>query len=171
MKYALLVLSNFKRHKTRTILTILSIVVAFVLFAYLAAIRKSFEMGVSVAGANRLIVRNRITLIQPLPQSYEARIEQLEGVAFATKAAWFGGIYKDERSGVFAQIAVDPAEFLEMYPEYVVTAPQKEAWLKTRTGAVAGRKLADRFGWKVGDKIPIKPTYLRPKSGDVWFMP
>lgn len=168
MKYAQLILSNFKRHKTRTILTILSIVVAFILFGYLVAIRKAFDMGVSVAGANRLIVRNRIALIQPLPQSYEARIEQIEGVADATQASWFGGIYKDERTGMFAQIAVEPEEFLPMYPEFVVSPAHQEAWKLTRTGVVAGRKLVDRFGWKVGDKIVLKPTFLRPKTGDVW---
>ena len=85
MKFSALVLSNFKRHKLRTILTILSIMVAFILFAYLAAIRNAFRFGTSVAGANRLVVRHRVTLIQPLPQSYERRIEQIDGVADATQ--------------------------------------------------------------------------------------
>lgn len=164
MRFALLILSNFKRHKTRTILTILSIVVAFVLFAYLAAIRNAFQMGVSVAGADRLIVRNRITLIQPLPQSYEAQIEQIDGVDDATQAAWFGGIYQDPKNQ-FPQIAVVPDEFLSIYPEYVLPPAQKAAWAKTRTGAIAGRKLAARFGWKVGQKIPIQATYMTAKDG------
>jgi putative ABC transport system permease protein len=168
MKYAGLVLSNFKRHKTRTILTILSIMVAFVLFAYLAAIRHAFQMGISVAGADRLIVRNRISLIQPLPQSYESQIEQIDGVAEATQAAWFGGIYKDNDSP-FGQFAVEPAEFLSVYPEYLLTPAEKKAWLETRTGAMAGRKLANRYGWKVGDKIPIRATYVSPKGGgNLW---
>lgn len=164
MKYALLILSNFKRHKMRTALTILSIVVAFVLFAYLAAIRNAFHMGVSVAGANRLVVRNRITLIQPLPQSYEAQIEQIDGVDDATQLAWFGGIYKDEKTQ-FAQIAVEPEEFLQMYPEYLITPAAKTQWLATRTGAIAGRKIAERYHWKVGDKIPIQATYMTAKDG------
>jgi len=168
MKYAGLVLSNFKRHKTRTILTILSIMVAFVLFAYLAAIRHAFQMGISVAGADRLIVRNRITLIQPLPQSYESQIEQIDGVAEATQAAWFGGIYKDNDSP-FAQIAVQPGKFFSVYPGYLLAPAEKAAFLETRTGAMAGRKLANRYGWKVGDKIPIRATYVTPKGGgNLW---
>lgn len=164
MKFVALILSNFKRHKTRTILTILSILVAFILFAYLVAIRNAFKMGVSVAGADRLIVRNRISLIQPLPQSYEAQLEQMENVAEATQATWFGGIYQDNRRP-FGQIAVEPEEFFKVYPEYVITPEAKAMWLKTKTGAMAGRKLADALGWKVGDKIPIQATYMTPKGG------
>ena len=168
MRFVLLILANFKRHKLRTILTILSILVAFVLFAYLAAIRNAFTMGVSVAGANRLIVRNRISLIQPLPQSYESQIEQVDGVANATQAAWFGGLYKDNERP-FGQIAVEPAEFFDVYPEYLIPAEGKAKWLSTRTGAIAGRKLADALGWKVGDKIPIQATYMTPKTGgNLW---
>lgn len=164
MKYALLVLSNFKRHKTRTLLTVLSIIVAFVLFAYLAAIRKAFNAGVSVAGANRLIVRHKISLIQPLPQSYEAQIEGIDGVADATQASWFGGIYKG-KANAFAQIAVEPEEFLQTYTEFVLPPAQKDAWIRTRTGAIAGRTIAQRYGWKVGDRIPIEATFMRPKTG------
>jgi putative ABC transport system permease protein len=164
MRFLLLILANFKRHKLRTILTILSILVSFVLFAYLAAIRNAFQMGVSVAGANRLIVRNRISLIQPLPQSYEAQIEQVDGVANATQASWFGGIYQDNKRP-FGQIAVEPEEFFDVYPEYVIPPEGKKKWLETRTGAVAGRKLANALGWKVGDKIPIQATYMTPKGG------
>ncbi|HEX8173363.1 MAG TPA: ABC transporter permease [Thermoanaerobaculia bacterium] len=164
MKFAGLIFANFTRHKTRTILTILSIIVAFVLFAYLAAIRNAFGMGVSVAGADRLIVRNRITLIQPLPQSYEAQLEQIDGVSMATEQAWFGGIYQDPRNQ-FPQIAVNAPEFVQMYPEFLIKPAEKEAWLATRTGAIAGRKLADRFHWKIGQKIPIKATYMTAKNG------
>jgi putative ABC transport system permease protein len=164
MKYLGLVLSNFKRHKLRTLLTILSIMVAFILFAYLAAIRKAFDMGVSVAGANRLIVRHKISLIQPLPQSYEAQIEQVDGVADATQASWFGGIYRD-KPNAFAQIAVEPEEFLAAYTEFVIPAEQREAWARTRTGAIAGKTIAARYGWKIGDRIPIEATFMRPKTG------
>jgi putative ABC transport system permease protein len=168
VKYAAVVLANFKRHKLRTLLTILSIVVAFVLFGYLSAIRNAFQMGVSMAGADRLIVRNKITLIQPLPQSYEARIEAIPGVADATQAAWFGGIYKDVPNA-FPQIAVKPDEFLAIYKEFVLSPAQKDAWKRTKTGAVAGRKLAMRYGWKIGQRIPIRTTYMRPKKGgDTW---
>ncbi|HYK00783.1 MAG TPA: ABC transporter permease [Thermoanaerobaculia bacterium] len=164
MKYAALVLSNFKRHKLRTVLTILSIMVAFILFAYLAAIRNAFAFGASVAGANRLVVRHRVTLIQPLPQSYERRIEQIPGVADAAQQAWFGGLYQDKQTS-WGQIAVVPREFFPMYPEFILPEEQKQAFLKTRTGAIAGRTTANRYGWKVGDRIPLGATFLRPKSG------
>lgn len=167
MKYARLVLSNFKRHKLRTLLTILSIVVAFVLFGYLSAIRNAFQMGVSMAGADRLIVRHKISLIQPLPQSYESQIETIAGVANATQAAWFGGIYKDVPNA-FPQIAVEPEEFLGIYREFVLPPDQKAAWNRTRTGAIAGRKLAARYGWQLGQRIPIQATFMRPKSGNTW---
>jgi putative ABC transport system permease protein len=167
MKYIALVLSNFKRHKLRTILTIASIMVAFILFAYLAAIRNAFAFGASVAGANRLVVRHRVTLIQPLPQSYERRIEQIPGVADATQQAWFGGLYQDKQTS-WGQIAVVPHEFFEMYPEFILPEEQKQAFLKTRTGAIVGRTTANRYGWKVGDRIPFSATFMRPKVGNTW---
>jgi putative ABC transport system permease protein len=167
MKFATLVLSNFKRHKLRTTLTILSIVVAFVLFAYLAAIRKAFEMGVSVAGADRLIVRHKISLIQPLPQAYEAQIESINGVADATQASWFGGTYQG-KANAFAQIAVEPEEFLATYSEFVVSDEAKKTWFSNRTGVLVGKTLAARYGWKVGDRVPIEATFLRPKQGNTW---
>lgn len=165
MKYAGLLLSNFKRHKTRTILTLLSIIVAFVLFAYLGAIRNAFAYGVSMAGADRLIVRHKVSIIQLLPTSYEADIERIDGVAEATHATWFGAIYKEPKN-FFGQMPVKPEEFMRMYPEYILPKEQMDAWLKTRTGAIAGRTTADRFGWKVGDKIPLLGTYWRSKEGD-----
>ena len=167
MKYLALIASNFKRHRTRTILTILSIMVAFVLFAYLAAIRNAFRFGTSVAGANRLVVRHRVTLIQPLPQSYERQIEQIRGVKDATQQAWFGGLYQDKQVQ-WGQIAVVPSEFFPMYPEFLMPEAQKEAFLRTRTGAIVGRKTAARYGWKVGDRIPIEATFMRGKSGNTW---
>ena len=164
MKFLPLLLSNFKRHKLRTLLTILSIMIAFVLFAYLAAIRKSFQMGVSVAGQDRLIVRHKVSLIQLLPASYEAQIEKIAGIDDATHATWFGGIYQDPKN-FFGQMAVKPEEFLKMYPEFVMPPDQKEAWARTRTGAIVGRTTANRFGFKVGQKVPIQATFWRPKSG------
>lgn len=168
MRFLLLILSNFKRHKTRTVLTVLSIIVAFTLFGYLAAIRKAFEMGVSVAGADRLVVRHKVSLIQLLPAAYEQRMEQVDGVAMATHATWFGGVYHKERMP-FARIAVKPDEFMQMYPEYLVPKDQMEKWRQTKTGVVVGRKLLERFEWKIGDKIPITGNIWRPeKGGDTW---
>jgi len=165
MRFVLLVLSNFKRHKTRTLLTLLSVVVAFVLFAYLAAIRAAFGMGVSVAGADRLIVRHKVSLIQLLPQSYESDIERIPGVADAMHMTWFGAIYKEPKN-FFGQMPVKPDEFIRMYPEFKLPPEQLQVWLKTRTGAIVGRTTADRFGWKVGDRIPLLGTYWRSKEGD-----
>jgi putative ABC transport system permease protein len=167
MKYAILVLSNFKRHKTRTFLTVASITVAFILFAYLATIRKSFEMGVEVAGVNRLITRHRVSLVQLLPASYEQRIEQVEGVTAATPATWFGGSYKEERMP-FPRIAVKPEEYLAMFPEFVLPEEQKQAWYRTKTGVIVGRKLAERFGFKPGSKIQIVPDIWWPVKGPTW---
>jgi putative ABC transport system permease protein len=167
MRFGRLVLANFKRHKLRTLLTMLSIVVAFILFAYLSAIKKGFEMGVSVAGADRLVVRHKISLIQPLPQSYQAQIERMDGVALSSQASWFGGLYQDKQVQ-WGQIAVQPEKFVQIYPEFVIPPDQKKAWFETRTGAVAGRKTATRYGWKVGDKIPLQATFNRPKSGNIW---
>ncbi len=168
MKFLPLLLSNFKRHKLRTLLTILSIIVAFILFAYLAAIRKAFQMGVTVAGQDRLVVRHKVSIIQLLPQSYEAQIENIPGVADATHATWFGGIYKEPKN-FFGQMPVKPEEFLAMYPEFVLKPEEKQAWLTTRTGAIAGRVTADRFGWKVGDKIPLQATIWHPKTGGLMW--
>ena len=168
MKFAGLVLSNFKRHKLRTTLTILSIIAAFILFGYLAAIRKAFQMGVSVAGADRLVTRHKVSIIQMLPISYKAQIEHIPGVAAVAHAVWFGGIYKDPKDSFFAQLPVVPEEYMAMYPEFILPKDQYDAWTKTRTGVVVGRTTANKFGWKIGDKIPVQATIWRPKSGNTW---
>lgn len=168
MKFLAIVLSNFKRHKLRTALTILSIAVAFILFSYLAAIRKAFQMGVDVAGADRLVVRHKVSIIQLLPISYEQQIEQIAGVADATPSTWFGGVYKDPKN-FFPRYPVKPEEYLRMFPEFVLRPAEREAFLRTRTGAVVGRGTADRFGWKVGDRIPIQASIWRSKTdGNLW---
>ena len=164
MKFVNLVWSNLKRRKVRTFLTLSSIAVAFLLFGYLAAIRVALSSGVDVAGADRLVVRHKVSIIQQLPESYEARIEQIASVADATHATWFGGIYQEPKN-FFAQMPVKPEEFLEMYPEYLLSEEEKARWLETRIGAVAGRVTADRFGWKVGDRIPIQATAWTHSGG------
>jgi len=164
MKYLYLLFSGLKRKKLRTGLTILSIMVAFLLFGYLSAIRQAFDAGVDVAGADRLIVRHKVSLIQLLPQSYEARIERIEGVDNATHSTWFGGIYQEPRN-FFAQMPIVPEELFDMYPEFVISDEHKAAWLETRSGALVGRGLVDRFGWKLGDRIPINATIWGKKDG------
>ena len=164
MKYLYLIFSSLKRKKLRTGLTILSIMVAFILFGYLTAIRQAFDAGVEVAGADRLIVRHKVSLIQLLPQSYEQRMERVNGVDNATHATWFGGIYQEPRN-FFAQMPMVPEELFDMFPEFILSDEHKAAWLETRSGAVAGRGLAERFGWKVGDRIPINATIWTKKDG------
>jgi putative ABC transport system permease protein len=155
MKFLHLIWCNLKRKKLRTSLTLLSIVVAFVLFGFLSAIQQALVGGVELAGANRLIARQKVSIINLLPISYEARIERIPGVDFATHQTWFGGIYQDPKN-FFMQNPVEPEKFLKMHPEIILPPEQEKAWLATRTGAIVGRRTAERFGWKIGDKIPLK---------------
>jgi putative ABC transport system permease protein len=164
MKYLYLIFSSLKRKKLRTGLTVLSIMVAFVLFGYLTAIRQAFDAGVEVAGADRLIVRHKVSLIQLLPQSYESRMENIDGVDNATHSTWFGGIYQEPRN-FFAQMPIVPEELFDMYPEFIISDEHKAAWQSTRSGALVGRGLAERFGWKLGDRIPINATIWTKKDG------
>src|SRR6185503_3154324 len=134
-----------KRKKLRTSLTLLSIFVAFVLFGLLCTIKEAFTGGIALAGADRLIVRHRVSLIMTLPITYRARMEKIPGVASAVHFTWFNGIYQDEPKNFFATMVTDPEPFLALYPEYRLPEEQKQAWLKTRTGAIVGRALVDRF--------------------------
>ncbi len=168
MKFFPLIWCNLKRKKARTLLTLLSIVVAFVLFSYLSAIKQALSGGISMAGANRLLVRHKISIIQPLPESYKARMERIPGVSLVTHQTWFGGIYQDSRN-FFMQSPVVPEEFLEMHPEFVLAPAQKEAWLRTRIGAIVGRKTANRFQWKIGDKVPLLSSiWAKNDGGRMW---
>jgi len=168
MKFLHLIWSNLKRKKLRTSLTLLSIVVAFVLFGLLSAIQQALVGGVAMAGADRLIVRHKVSIIQLLPESYQARMERIPGVVLATHQTWFGGIYQDPKN-FFMQNPVMPEEFLDMHPELILAPEQKQAWLKTRTGAIVGRKTAERFHWKIGDKVPIRSTiWSKPDGSKVW---
>jgi putative ABC transport system permease protein len=164
MRFQHLIWSNLRRKKTRTVLTLLSIVVAFVLFGFLSAIKQALVGGVSLEGADRLIVRHKVSIIQMLPESYKRKMEQVAGVAVVTHQTWFGGIYQDPKN-FFMQNPVIPEEFLEMHPEMILQPDQKQAWLQTRTGAVVGRKTAERFHWKIGDKVPIQSTIWSQKDG------
>ena len=167
MRYLPLVWKNLFRRKVRTLFTVGSIVVAFILFSYLAAVRVAFSTGVSVAGADRLLVIHKVSLIQSLPESYLGQIAAVDGVADISHQQWFGGVYQDPQN-FFAQFAVDPESYLRLYPEIVLTDAEREAWLRNRTGAIVGRAIADRFGWEVGDRIPIQGTIFRTRSGPTW---
>ncbi len=155
MKFAPLLLANLLRRKTRTLLTLGSFAVAVALLCLLYTVRASFQQGVDAAGADRLLVLNRVSLIQPLPLAYADRIRRVPGVSRLTHANWFGGVYQDPRN-FFAQLAVDPPTWLESYPEFEVPEAQWQEFLKDRAGCVAGAATARRFGWKLGDRIPIR---------------
>ena len=160
MKFLPFILRNLKRKKTRTILTVGSIAVALFLFGLLVTIETSLNAGVDVAGADRLVVRNRISLIQPLPLSYQQRLRQMDHVTEATHASWFGGIYQDERN-FFPQFAVDTQTYRSVFTEFVMPDDQWQSFLGDREGAVVGKSTAERFNWNIGDRIPIKGTIFQ----------
>jgi putative ABC transport system permease protein len=167
VKFWPLLWSNLWRRKARTIFTLLSIVVAFVLFSYLAAVRVAFRAGVDVAGADRLFTTHKTSIIQPLPKSYQDQIARVPGVVAVTHSSWFGGIYQNPNQGfqgVF-QAPVEPEAYLAMYPEFDVPDDQKRAWIEDRQGVLVGRTTAERFGWKVGDRVPVQGTIWRKKDG------
>ena len=163
MKYFSLVWSALFRSKTRTFLTLLSVIAAFLLFGLLDSVRVAFNSGGSVAGADRLIVASRLSITQMLPYSLTAQIQSTPGVKKATYAAWFGGIYQDPKN-FFPNFSVGD-NFFEMYPEYVIDPAQLKAWQNDRTGAIVGEALARRFNWKVGDTIPLQATIFPQKDG------
>jgi putative ABC transport system permease protein len=157
MRFLPLLLANLGRRKVRTALTTGSFAVALFLFGLLAAIRAGFRAGIDVAGADRLVVLNRVSLIQPLPMAYLERLRRVPGVADVTYASWFGGVYQDERN-FFPQFAVEAESYRRMYPEFVVDEGAWRDFIADRSGAIVGATTAARFGWKVGDRIPLRGT-------------
>jgi putative ABC transport system permease protein len=165
MKFLHLVWRNLMRRKIRTFITIMTVLVAFVLFGVLMAIRAAFSMGVDVAGADRLMMIHKISIIQPLPVSYGDRIRATPGVTALTHANWFGG-YFQEPSNFVQSMAVDPESWLQMYPEFEVPEDQKKTWFGNRVGAIIGIDLAKRLNWKIGDRVPLlAPIYQRAHDG------
>jgi len=159
MKFLPLILANLMRKKVRTILTIGSFAVALFLFGLLVTIDGAFNQGVDIAGADRLMTINKASIIQPLPLPYRDRILRIPGVKQVTWANWFGGVYQDEKN-FFPQFAVDPETYRDMYPEFKIADDAWKAFQADRTACIAGKTIADKFHWKVGDRIPIRGTYL-----------
>jgi putative ABC transport system permease protein len=155
MKYVPLLFANLLRRKVRTILTVGSFAVALFLFCLLVTIRAAFNQGVEVAGADRLVVINKVSMIQPLPIAYRDRLARVPGVQQVTWANWFGGVYQDEKN-FFAQFAIGHETYRDIYQEFVVPDDQWQAFLADKQGAIVGKATADRFGFKVGDRVPIK---------------
>jgi len=147
-------------------LTLSSVIVAFLLFGLLQGVKVAFESGADTADAKRLLTTARYSIIEPLPIAYLRRIEQVPGVIGVAHAEWFGAKYQNE-SNAFPVFAVDPARYLDMYPEFTIGRDQREAFIKTRTGAVAGQRLVDRFGWRLGQKLPISSEIHPRANGDM----
>ena len=164
MKFSRLIFANLFRKKVRLLLTLGSFAVALVLFAFLAVVRDAFNRGGSVASANRLVTINRVSIIQPIPLSYRDKILRIPGVQRVTHDNWFGGVYQEEKN-FFPQFAIDPENQRQVFPELVVSDDQWSAFLKDRQGAIVGASTAKRFGWKIGDRIPIKTTLY---EGGAW---
>lgn len=152
-----LLLKNAFRHRLRTLLTMVGLVVAISAFGLLRTIVDAWYAGVDATSSTRLITRNAISLTFPLPLHYAERVKGVDGVSGISWANWFGGIYITERN-FFAQFAVDPPSYLALYPEFVLDDDEKQAFFRDLQGAVVGRKLARQFGWKVGDTVALRGT-------------
>jgi len=164
MKFSRLILANLFRKKIRLILTIGSFAVALFLFAFLAVVKDAFGRGADVANASRLVTINRVSIIQPIPLSYRDKIARIPGVESITHYNWFGGVYQDEKN-FFPQFVIDPENQRKVVPELVVSDDEWNNFLKDRQGAIVGARTAKRFGWKIGDRIPIKTTLW---GGGAW---
>jgi len=164
MKYLHLVWASLFRRKTRTVLTLVSIIAAFLLFGLLDAVRISFtQAGQSANGASRLQTGSKLSFIQTLPQALQAQIARVDGVKGVTYANWFGGAYQDPHNQVFS-FAVAP-NYLDIYSEVVVSAAERKAFADTRAGALVGAQLAQRFGWKIGDRVPLQSNIFPDRQG------
>lgn len=166
MKYLHLIWAALFRSKTRTALTLLSVVAAFLLFGMLDSVRVAFTSTSGVNGADRLVVGSRLSITQMLPYSLGPQIETTQGVKKVVYAAWFGGIYQDPKN-FFPNFSVGPG-YLDMYPEFEMPAAQRKAWEDDRIGAVVGATLAKKHGWKVGDTIPLQATIFPTKGSNAW---
>lgn len=157
--------ANLNRKRLRLILTIASIVVAFILFTLVEALKFALTGGVEIAGQDRLMTVQKVSLINPLPRSYFQRIQAVDGVRCAISMNWFGGYYQDERNQVFSYPIQNEAQLTDVYPEIVVPKEQMQNWLQQRNGALIGRALANAHHWKVGDVIPLRSAIWFKKDG------
>jgi putative ABC transport system permease protein len=157
MKFAHIISANLFRKKTRLLLTLGSFATALFLFAFLAVIRDVFNARGAAISANRVIVTSRASVLVPLPLAYDGRIAKIPGVKKVTHINWFAGIYQDQKNS-FPQFAIDPESHRQVFPDYLVSDDQWNAFLKDRQGAIAGTQIVERFRWKIGDRIPITST-------------
>jgi len=157
------VVANLFRKKTRTTLTLLSIFMAFLLFGLLQSLNVLFNAGADFVGATRLITQARVSFTQPLPMRLLPQIERVPGVDKVAYAQWFGGVWQENTQLI--AFALDPQRYHAVYPEWVMPDDQWQAFARTRTGMVAGRQLVNRYGWKLGQKIPISSNIFPQKNG------
>jgi len=153
----LLVLRNAFRHRLRTTLTVIGIIVAITAFGLLRTIVDAWYAGANASSSARLVTRSSVSLVFSLPLNYAPKIRQVPGVSSVAWANWFGGVYVSERN-FFPQFAISGGSYLDVYPEFLLPDAERKAFLADRVGAIAGRKLADKYGWKVGDQIPLRGT-------------
>ena len=159
MKFFTLIFANLLRKKSRFFLTIGSFTVALFLFAVLTIVRSSFSRATGVESVNRLVVTNRISITQPLPLSYQYGILRIPGVEGVTFDVWFGAIYQEEKN-FFPQFAIDTRNQRKVFPELAVPEDQWQTFINDREGAIAGAATAKRFGWKIGQRIPLRGTFV-----------
>lgn len=157
MHFLKLILRNTLRHKLRTGLTVLGIVVAILAFGLLRTVVDAWYAGAEASSATRLVTRNAISLVFPLPINYQERIRRVPGVTSISHANWFGGVYLAEKN-FFPQFAVNGKSYFELYPEYLIPPADMKAFMTDRKGSVIGRKLADTYGFKIGDTVPLRGT-------------
>ncbi len=168
MYYLQFLLSNLGRKKMRTTLTLLSIMIAFLLFGLLRSLAAAFDQGAEIAGEDRLVSINKISLIQPLPESYLPKVQALAGVDKATSANWFGGYYQEPKNQ-FPQFPIIAEDYFEIYKEMIsLPDEQMQAWKKNRIGVVIGKALVDRFKWNIGDRVSLKGMFPREGGSTTW---
>jgi putative ABC transport system permease protein len=157
MKFAPLILKHLRKNWIRTLSTVLAMSVCIFLFCTLQTVVEAVNFGLHAGNASRLVTRHSVSLVFNLPINYKQRVAAIPGVQEVVANAWFGGVYRDPKN-FFANFATEPAAYLDMYPEVMLPPDQKEKWLHDQRGAIIGRKLAQRFGWKVGDTIDLEST-------------
>src|SRR5512143_207365 len=158
MKLVPLILKNVFRKKTRTLLTVASIVLPLLVICMMGTFLRALDRPdpARTRGMFRLVTRHKVSLTNFLPLTYEEKIRQVPGVAAVTDFSWFGGKYVDSSpKNIFARFAVDPETFLQVFDDAQIVAGSKEEWLADRTGALVGRNIAEKFGWKLGDRITL----------------
>ena len=152
-----LICKNALRHRLRTALTVLGLVVATLSFGLLQTVINAWYAGADAASSTRLITRNSISLVFSMPLSYSAKIRNIEGVTGIAHADWFGGIYQEPKN-FFPQFAISDEKYFDLYPEYLLEDEERKAFERDRKGCIVGRKLAEEYGFKPGDIVPLKGT-------------